>query len=727
MSEETTKGLVKRTLSASGYPQNQDVEENGITIYKEESYNDFAQNDEMAKFLKSQFASASKSLSGNKGAPDFTITNRNAKVIIVIECKEDLKNHQTFSNLNDYKKGLGNEKEISSKAINGALHYATFINNGFDVIAIAVSGISDKNIKCSVFLLPSMGTVKDIKFLSDGDLTVISSFKDYQHRINIEKGVFKEETENVIKELKKYSAACNKFLRANGISPEDRAGFLSALVMAKTEEDSAYFKAVKNTVDKVDSGEKFEEGLGKQAIGLLFNATAGAKGALQNIWENIDDLSAMKEEKLEQYYNHILSASILKAPEYDTKYFTFGENILSTCSYSIYKNITLKIKNYPEVDIMGTFYTTFLKYAKGDTKDKGIVLTPKHITELFCDIAEIFLERKLDEKTKVLDVCCGTGAFLIAALNRMDYNIVTDISRSEKNKKQSRREVRKSCLVGIDNDEKMFALAYANMRFHGDGKSNLFCNSSLRKDDEITRTYKGKKVTLYEELTANERPWDDEEERKLWKRPVIGMTNPPYSLLNEAGKKNKSDKQAGKSELDFVYSMLSYLETGGIGIAIVPQSCAHSKSDLQMRKNILENNTLLAVMTMPNKLFQDSKVGTATCVMVFRAGIPHSKSSKNVFLARWTEDGFITVPHVGRYDKEGTWLAVKQEWCNQLKGLADRDNTCYIRRVTEADEPWLAELYVETDYTKLTAKDFEAQLKKYALFKYMQENGGDDV
>lgn len=143
-------------------------------------------------------------------------------------------------------------------------------------------------------------------------------------------------------------------------------------------------------MDKIDAGEKFEEGLGNQAIGLLFNTIAGAKGALQNIWENIDDLSAMKEEKLEQYYNHILSSSLLKTPEYDTKYFTYGENILSACSYSIYKNITLKIKNYPEVDIMGTFYTTFLKYAKGDTKDKGIVLTPKHITELFCDIAEIF-------------------------------------------------------------------------------------------------------------------------------------------------------------------------------------------------------------------------------------------------------------------------------------------------------------------------------------------------
>lgn len=73
-------------------------------------------------------------------------------------------------------------------------------------------------------MLPDRGEYKDIKFLSDGDLTVISSFKDYQHRIDIEKGVFKEETEEVIKELKKCSAACNKFLRANGISPEDSMG-----------------------------------------------------------------------------------------------------------------------------------------------------------------------------------------------------------------------------------------------------------------------------------------------------------------------------------------------------------------------------------------------------------------------------------------------------------------------------------------------------------------------
>ena len=35
----------------------------------------------------------------------------------------------------------------------------------------------------------------------------------------------------------------------------------------------------------------------------------------------------------------------------------------------------------------------------------------------------------------------------------------------------------------------------------------------------------------------------------------------------------------------------------------------------------------------------------------------------------------------------------------------------------------LAEAYIETDYTQLTDDDFERTLKKYALFKYMEDNG----
>ena len=366
------------------------------------------------------------------------------------------------------------------------------------------------------------------------------------------------------------------------------------------------------------------------------------------------------------------------------------------------------MENHPKVDIMGTFYTAFLKYAKGDAKDKGVVLTPKHITELFCDIAEVFLDKKLNEETKVIDICTGTAGYLISALNRMDHNI-DSLMISEEEKKRRKDIVRKHCLIGIEREPEMFALAYANMRFHGDGKSNLYACSSLLKDKAVIS--ENPKKTLQDEIFNME------------ERPTVGMINPPYSLLNSKTKKEKGkNKQSGQSELDFVYSMLEYLKPGGIGIAIVPMSCASSKDDKKMREAIMEKHTLLATMTMPKKLFQESKVGTSTCIMVFRAHVKHSDSSKIVFLSRWLEDGFVTIPHVGRYDKNNAWMSMKDEWLRQLKGVAKPDNTVYLKKELGKNDEWLAEAYVETDYSLLTEMEFENQLKKYALFKYMQEN-----
>ena len=58
----------------------------------------------------------------------------------------------------------------------------------------------------------------------------------------------------------------------------------------------------------------------------------------------------------------------------------------------------------------------------------GVVLTPSHITELFCDLIE------LKPSDTVFDPCCGTGGFLITAMHKMlkqakpseAYNIKAD-------------------------------------------------------------------------------------------------------------------------------------------------------------------------------------------------------------------------------------------------------------------------------------------------------------
>lgn len=700
MSEENTKGLVIKRLRELGYPENQDQKINGVIWYKEDSYTMFD------NYLTNCFQNASKSLSGkNKGTPDFTITTDYNDLILVIECKSDINYHQTYDNLEDYKNGLGNQSKIQNYCINGVLHYAQFLNYEKDVVSIAVSGTSENNLRITSFILPKHGTLKDIEILEDGSYNnTIMNIDDYEKAICKKLKRNLKSSEIILSELSAYAIACANYLRANGISSKDRAGFISAIVLSLTNKSSSLYMLTKLSFDTMHTskGSVFKDLIGNDAIMQL-------KSALIDIWENKDKLPNKKEEALKEYYDKILVKSLLNKPEgKDKRFFKYGENVLTCCLYSIYENITIILQNkkYSDLDIMGTFYTVFLKYTKGDAKDKGIVLTPKHITELFCDLAEYFLDKPLDDNTKVLDICCGTGGFLIAALNKMDSNI-NKLYISESEKEEKKEYVRRNCLIGVEFEPEMFALSYANMNFHGDGKSNLYSCSSLIKH---RRTNKG--VAYKDPITKKCIYLDNE--LKLKGEIDVGMINPPYSLSSS---KKDAQNQQGQTELDFVDSMLSFLKKDGIGIAIVPISCACNKGKM-MRKNIFKNHTLLACMSMPKQLFQNSKVGTTTCIMVFKAHRPHNESNKPVFLSRWLDDGFVTIPHNGRYDKNDQWKIIKNEWMKQLQEKTTQDNTVYLKKELSAKDDCVAEAYVKTDYSKLSKENFIKELKRYNLFLY---------
>lgn len=406
MSEERTKSLFEKRCQEVGYPSITNQEVNGVFIYKEDGYK--GNNKNLERLFK--FASK-KAGSKNSGTPDFVIVSEEYKdLVIVVECKQDNGKQSSYVNLEDFRQGLENsnvKKNISDYAIDGALHYASFLKDSYDVITIGVTGITEEDFKFQSILWSKGLDISQIEVLEDsGYKETLMTFAQYKNRIDKHLNRNNETKEEVFRELRRYAIACNNFLRSNNIDASNRAGFISGIIMALTDTD------FREKAESAYDLKTFKDVYGTEAIDSI-------KKALERVW-NEDLLPDLKKDKLNEYYNFLFKDSLVTdTVDHTKRYFEDGNNKLSTAIYSIYKNITLKVEGHKDLDIMGTFYTEFLKYTKGEAKEKGIVLTPSHITELFCDIAEHYIGRPLDDSTPVLDICTGTGGFLIAALNRM--------------------------------------------------------------------------------------------------------------------------------------------------------------------------------------------------------------------------------------------------------------------------------------------------------------------
>ena len=311
-------------------------------------------------------------------------------------------------------------------------------------------------------------------------------------------------------------------------------------------------------------------------------------------------------------------------------------------------------------DILGQFYSEFIRYVNGDKK-LGLVLTPQHITELFVEIANINVD------SVIYDNCCGTGGFLIKAMKKL--------MELAGNNNQKKTDIGEKQLIGVEDRSDMFTYACSNMMMRGDGKSNINLGDSLTKSvkDEVKKH-----------------------------KPTVGFLNPPYSTK--------------VSELEFVASNLDCLEKNGVCVAIVPLNCVNDQKgkDYQWKKNLMQNHTLEAVFSMPDQVFNPSS-STVTAIIVFKAHIPHPNDYETYF-GYWRDDGFVKVKHLGRVDLFDRWKGIRQEWIYNYRNKKEVGKQS-IKKVVTAEDEWCAEVYMETDYSKLQKNDFENEIKKYILFK----------
>lgn len=250
-------------------------------------------------------------------------------------------------------------------------------------------------------------------------------------------------------------------------------------------------------------------------------------------------------------------------------------------------------------DIQGDVYEMLLSEIATAGKN-GQFRTPRHIIKLMADLVGPKLGKR------IADPACGTGGFLLGAYQYILSDLVRqkDPSKLVKDNDGFERgtlsavltedvkKILEESFYGYDIDITMVRLGLMNLMMHG------IDNPHIDYKDTLSKTY-------------NEDAQYD-----------IVMANPPFTGSIDKGDINESLKlQTTKTELLFVERIYTMLKMGGVAAIIVPQGVLFGagKAFTQLRKKLVEEAELNAVVTMPSGVFKPY-AGVSTSILIFTKG-----------------------------------------------------------------------------------------------------------
>lgn len=239
----------------------------------------------------------------------------------------------------------------------------------------------------------------------------------------------------------------------------------------------------------------------------------------------------------------------------------------------------------------------------------------------------------------LLDTCMGSGGFLMESMETM-IKLADTPAEIE--------HIKEHQLIGFEIDSVLFALACSNMFLHGDGRTNLIYRSSILNDRHENIVNGGDK-----EL------WDEIKKYK----PTKVIINPPY--------------ESNKPIL-FVDHAIDYLEDNGRLIIIMPTPTL-TQNQGGMTEKILKKAKLDFVIKMPEKLFTEQKRTVNTSVFGFTK--TPQQQDDTVLFYDLSDDGFTSIQHKGRVDKNNTWTEREKAIVDAITSLTEIEGISVKRKI----------------------------------------------
>lgn len=338
--------------------------------------------------------------------------------------------------------------------------------------------------------------------------------------------------------------------------------------------------------------------------------------------------------------------------------------------------VASQLQNYSllkaDKDAVGDAFEVFI--GPGLRGEKGQFFTPRNVVRLCVEM----LDPKPDEK--VIDPACGSGGFLIVALEHVWKKIDEKYKHLPKERIGSKKtEVASKNFYGIDKEFDLAKVSKAYMAIVGDGKGGIFCADTLVNPDEWIPIQREKIGLGFFDVLLTNPPFGS-------KIPITSR-----SLLEqyELGFKWKRDKKTGNWErthkvLDkqvpqilFIERCLNLLKPGGRMAIVLPEGVYGNPTDGYIFEYIFKNAKILAIVSCPHETFQPS-THTKTSIL-FLEKVANNKKDYNFFMAIAEKAG---------HDKNGKTIYKMDDRGNYI---LDKDGN----PIVDDDLPTIAERFKE--------------------------------
>ena len=385
--------------------------------------------------------------------------------------------------------------------------------------------------------------------------------------------------------------------------------------------------------------------------------------------------------------------------------------------------------NKTDLDSRGKAFETFLSsYFRGDF---GQYFTPRPIVKF------IVYSLPITHKARVLDTSCGSGGFLLYALDKVReqanefYNIKTEPVEH----KAHWHNFAEKNLFGIEINDQIARTAKMNMIIHDDGHTNVIASDGLLSDVEM-QTKSGNKEFKYNsfDFIITNPPFGSsikQTEKAYLHQYNLGKKDEDW-LAVKASKETTRDSQS--TEVLFLEQCHKFLVEFGMLAVVIPDGILTNSSLQYVRDNLEEMYRIVAVVSLPQTAFSATGAGVKSSVLFLRKHKTKqtekiSNQKAKLKLDVKTDNKYIAT--VEKWDKEKAQAIKKLE--DEAKTKNPKATKKEITEMIQADKSAVQSAFtdkVNLFKEELTEKYFLAKqtaLDDYPIFMAIAEDIGYDA